>query len=160
MILFLLWSAMKQTVALLKRGKVVRGAAVWAPGGRPCERKLSGMQACIHTPSVWINWLWKKRWKARSGRVQSGVPAERPTTLGEGHIEMWSEVHRLSLSLVLPSWPVESEEYYSEIKTLSPDFGQDLTAERDESKTCDREKKDVILQEEGMSVKRLGFCCC
>lgn len=59
--------------------KVVRGAAVCALDGCPCVRKLSGMQACIHTPSVWINWLWMRRCKARSGRLQSGVPArDRP----------------------------------------------------------------------------------
>lgn len=74
-----LWNKKKKAVPLSVGGKVVRGAAVCALDGCPCVRKLSGMQACIHTPSVWINWLWMRRWKAKSGRLQSGVLArDRP----------------------------------------------------------------------------------
>lgn len=97
MFLFLLRSALKQkktkqTMASLRGEKVLWGAAVCVLGDCPCVRKLSGMQACIHTPSVWINWPWMRRWMARSGRQQSGVPGERPTTPGENRIEMSSEV--------------------------------------------------------------------
>lgn len=78
----------KQNTIQLHFRKVLRWVAVCVLDGCPCVRKLSGMQACIHTPSVWINSPWMGRRTARNRRQQSSVPPETSTTPGENHIKM------------------------------------------------------------------------